>query len=118
HFGSRIRVVAQKNSGPAAARNHGIKISHGELIAFLDSDDSWLPTKTERQIDILSRCSESVPCCLSNIIVRLLNGNDTTSFDLSSIHPPSAEGLWLNTAVMLATRFVQFTQAAVIRRDV
>jgi len=39
-----------KNSGPAAARTEGIKQSNGTYIAFLDSDDLWLPQKLEKQI--------------------------------------------------------------------
>jgi len=39
----RLVVVHQENAGPAAARNHGMRIARGEYIAFLDSDDSWYP---------------------------------------------------------------------------
>src|SRR3954464_15397715 len=40
-YGDRITVITQKNGGPAAARNSGIRASNGQLIAFLDSDDLW-----------------------------------------------------------------------------
>lgn len=51
---SYIRYVYQKNSGASAARNKGINIATGKLVAFLDSDDLWLPEKTKKQIDLLN----------------------------------------------------------------
>lgn len=51
---SRIKVIAQPNSGAAAARNAGIKAAAGEYVAFLDADDLWLPQKLERQIALLN----------------------------------------------------------------
>src|ERR1700720_243931 len=35
----RVRMVEQANNGPAAARNHGARLSSGEYLAFLDADD-------------------------------------------------------------------------------
>jgi Glycosyl transferase family 2 len=43
HADPRVRVVCQENRGPGAARNRGIELSHGALLAFLDADDEWLP---------------------------------------------------------------------------
>lgn len=53
-YGDRIRYMYQPNKGPAAARNRGIQEARYELIAFLDSDDSWLPRKLERQVPLMS----------------------------------------------------------------
>jgi len=50
---SRLKLIVQENHGVSHARNRGIEASEGEWICFLDSDDSWLPNKLERQIETL-----------------------------------------------------------------
>lgn len=50
NYGRRIRLLRQQNQGVAAARNHGVRQTSGELVAFLDADDLWLPLKLERQV--------------------------------------------------------------------
>ncbi len=49
-IGDRFRSVLQENRGASAARNRGIEASRGSFIAFLDSDDEFIPTKLERQL--------------------------------------------------------------------
>ncbi len=44
-----LRVLTQKNAGPAVARNTGLAACGGELICFLDADDLWHPEKLVRQ---------------------------------------------------------------------
>ncbi|MHB0912203.1 MAG: glycosyltransferase family 2 protein [Armatimonadota bacterium] len=51
----RIKYIQQENAGPAAARNRGVCQSGGDLIAFLDGDDLWLPEKLERQVKLFLR---------------------------------------------------------------
>lgn len=53
---SRIKVFRnEKNTGAAVSRNRAIEASSGEYVAFLDSDDLWLPEKLERQIVFMQR---------------------------------------------------------------
>jgi teichuronic acid biosynthesis glycosyltransferase TuaG len=48
---ARVRLIRQpRNAGPSFARDTSIQAGRGRFVAFLDSDDLWLPTKLERQI--------------------------------------------------------------------
>jgi len=69
-FGSRIRVLGTENQGVAAARNRGVAASRGELIAFLDSDDLWLPGKLAIQTAFFAEHAQAEICQTGEIWVR------------------------------------------------
>jgi len=50
-----LLYVYQENRSPSAARNHGIHLAKGKYIAFLDSDDIFLPSKLEKQVLFLDK---------------------------------------------------------------
>jgi len=51
-YAPQLKVVFQENRGQAGSRNRGIKESKGDLIAFLDADDVWMPNKLEEQVEL------------------------------------------------------------------
>jgi glycosyltransferase involved in cell wall biosynthesis len=59
-FLDSITVCHQKNAGTAAARNHGLAVSRGAFIAFLDADDAWEPEKLSRQVALLQADAAAV----------------------------------------------------------
>jgi glycosyltransferase involved in cell wall biosynthesis len=59
-FGQDIIVLRQANKGVSAARNRGIASANGQLIAFLDSDDIWLPGKLSQQVDFFESTPDAV----------------------------------------------------------
>lgn len=59
-----------KNQGVSAARNTGIKASRSPLIAFLDSDDYWLPEKISVQVNFFTQNRKAVACQTEEIWIR------------------------------------------------
>jgi len=52
-FGSKVKYIKIEHSGkPAVARNEALAVAQGRLVAFLDSDDKWLPDKLNNQVPL------------------------------------------------------------------
>ncbi len=69
-YGQNIIVLAHANEGVSAARNRGIAESRAQLVAFLDSDDLWLPQKLERQVEFFNSDPDALICQTEETWIR------------------------------------------------
>lgn len=67
---SDIHLIEQPNQGVSGARNAGIQAATGQWVAFLDSDDCWLPGKLEAQLSAIARKPDCALCHTEEIWVR------------------------------------------------
>lgn len=65
-----IKVFRYNNQGVSAARNRGIAQASGKFIAFLDSDDLWMPNKLSMQVDFFNTNKEALICQTEEIWIR------------------------------------------------
>ena len=75
-----IIYVRQENRGPAAARNRGLHMSHGEFVGFLDADDLWSTNKLTLHLEPMA-ADPSLEIVLGlSQVMRLQDGNDKVIF--------------------------------------
>jgi len=108
----RIRYLRHDtNRFAAAARNTGIEAATGKYVAFLDSDDAWLPEKLERQIGRLEGEDQDCACSYTGAIVNLAGGLQ----ERSEYRPAFSGDV---TDAYLMNKFTIWTPTFVFRRDI
>lgn len=109
-FGTLIHSQWQANQGPGCARNHGARLARGELLAFLDDDDYWRPTKVERQVE---RLAERPGAAVVYTAVDLVESNGK---HIVTIPAPPPRLAFRNTLLM-EWPHLALEQGALIRRE-
>ena len=101
-YRDRLIYIKQENTGPSGARNVAIKESLGEYLAFLDSDDIWMPEYLAEQVSMLQRDdSVSVVCA------------DAHLFGDSPLAGQTFMGLWPSSEPVTFEKLINF-QCAVL----
>lgn len=80
---SRIKLISNKNSGPATSRNIGLKNATGEFLMFCDSDDTYRPQMCEKMIEAIKKYDVDFVTCRASVeyegdIIRLYTANTMT----------------------------------------
>ena len=96
----QVKLIRQENRGVSHARNTGVKHASGDLLAFLDQDDRWLPEKLSRQVDIL-RQRPDLELVFAHEEMFLVPGTEKPRWlkaeMLDQPHPSFVPGVWLLT---------------------
>ena len=117
--GKPVRYFFQPNQGQSAARNKGVEEARGEWVAFLDSDDVWLPEKLEWQVRAIEQFKGKSCACITD--ARLVDdlGMDTTVFRESGKRYQETLGMESGAARTLAeTREPFWVSTLLVRADV
>jgi hypothetical protein len=101
---SRLVYVRQENAGVSAARNNALRLARGEIVAFLDSDNRWLPDHLETVTAALRRRPEAVLV------------TTTPSFVVAGRKPPAAARLVEPLPRLFAWNWVGFVTGVAARR--
>ena len=114
--GKRVRYFFQPNQGSSVARNKGIEQARGEWIAFLDSDDVWLPEKLELQIEAIQQLKGKCGACFTDSQMVNDLGMNESSFRCFGRPCQQTVGIASEALLSLARCFCGFWLSTLLAR--
>jgi glycosyltransferase involved in cell wall biosynthesis len=85
-YDRQINSFTQLNNGASSARNQGVRLAKGGIIAFLDSDDKWHPNKLKTQVEVLNKFPEIGFCSTK---LKFVSESEAINFSKIDITGPS-----------------------------
>ena len=101
----RIQVISQVNQGVSAARNHGIRVTTGELLAFLDGDDRWHPNKLNAHVNHFQEV-KNLGMSFAKVAFITSDGSDTKQCSNSKLTNFKPEDFYVENLVVTPSNVV------------
>jgi glycosyltransferase involved in cell wall biosynthesis len=110
-YRDRITYIAQENAGPSAARNAAVERARGELIAFLDADDIWLPEYLSEQV---ARANANREAAVFHGDAEVIGDPTAAGMTLRQLNRSGGEASF---AAIVTERYTLTTSCTAIRRE-
>jgi glycosyltransferase involved in cell wall biosynthesis len=115
-YGNCVRVVRQANAGVAGSRQRGVLEARGEWIAFLDSDDEWLPERTDELLNAAERVPVEVAWVFGTLRIVTDSGEGVTLFEEHGLTLAESPHVFADSFAIQYPYQFPMLQASLIRR--